>query len=179
MRALAPGLESPHQLGGHLPALLQEDWFAQRFVSGLDEVLSPVFASLDGLECYIDSRLAPEDFLRWLAGWVSVELDERWPLERQRAFVAAAIDLYARRGTVGGLLAHIELVTGGTAVIAESGGVASSQSSGGDLPGETAPRMSIRVAVDDPSAVDPRALDTLVSESKPAHVVHQVEVVKR
>lgn len=178
MRALTRDLKSPHPLGGHLPALLQEDTFAQSFTAGLDEVLCPVFASLDGLECYIDSRLAPEDFLRWLAHWVGVELDERWPVERQRAFVAAAIDLYARRGTVAGLRAHLELVTGGEVTIAESGGAASSQSSGGDLPGQTAPRMSIRVTVADTSAVDPRALDTLVAESKPAHVVHRLEVVK-
>ncbi len=179
MRGLTPGLLSPHPIGLNLPALLQEDSFAQGLVAGLDDVLTPIFATLDSIEAYVDSGLSPDDFLRWIAGWVGVELDERWPEDRRRAVVASAVDLHARRGTVAGLRDHLELVTGGTVLIVESGGARWSQSAGGELPGQTAPRMSIRISADDPAALDLQALDTLVSESKPAHVVHRLEVVQR
>ena len=41
VRGLVDGLASPHPIGALLPALYQEDEFAQRFTSGLDDVLAP------------------------------------------------------------------------------------------------------------------------------------------
>lgn len=69
-RAAVPGLPSRHPIGEQLPALYAEDDFAQRFTAGLDTVLAPVFATLDSLPSYFDPRLAPADFLSWLASWV-------------------------------------------------------------------------------------------------------------
>ena len=57
-------------------------------------------------------------------GWVGTELDDAWPEERRRALVRRAVEIYRVRGTVEGLRAHIELVTGGRVEIVESGGVA-------------------------------------------------------
>jgi phage tail-like protein len=175
-RALVPGLPTPHPLGAHLPALYQEDPFAQALTAGLDEVLSPLFASLDNLVAYHDPDLAPDDFLAWLAGWVGTDLDDTWPEERRRALVRRAVEIYRVRGTMNGLRAHIELVTGGRVEIVESGGVAWSVQSGADMPGQPEPRMTIRVYVDDVAAVDTRALDRLVGASKPAHVIHALEI---
>ena len=76
MRALVPGLATPHPLGTFLPALYQEDRFAQALTSGLDEVLSPLIASLDNLAAYHDPDVAPDDFLAWLGSWVGMELDD-------------------------------------------------------------------------------------------------------
>ncbi len=175
-RALVPGLPTPHALGAHLPAVYQEDAFAQALTAGLDDVLSPIFASLDNLGAYLDPDLAPDDFLAWLAGWVGTELDDAWPEERRRALVRRAVEIYRVRGTVDGLRAHMELVTGGRVEIVESGGVAWSAQSGADMPGQPEPRMTIRVYVDDVSDIDTRALDRLVSASKPAHVIHALEI---
>ena len=44
--------------------------------TGLDQVLAPVFSTLDGLEAYVDPGTAPSDFLDWLASWVGIELDQ-------------------------------------------------------------------------------------------------------
>ncbi|MGA8015621.1 MAG: phage tail protein I [Candidatus Dormiibacterota bacterium] len=176
MRALVPGLTTPHPLGRYLPALFQEDPFALGLVAGLDEVLSPLLSCLDNLSAYIDPALAPDDFLSWLAGWLGVELDDGWPEERRRAILQRAVDLHRMRGTAEGLRLQLELLTGGQVEIAESGGVAWSRESGTEMPGEPQPRMTIRVTVDDMGRVDPRALDRLIAESKPAHVVHQLEV---
>jgi phage tail-like protein len=174
---LSPPAEVPVSIGELLPGVYQEDEFAMRWCAGLDGVLAPVFATLDCLDCYIDPLLAPADFLEWLSGWVGMALDERWPVARRRAVVAHAVELFRARGTVAGLIQHVELATAGRVSVADSGGVAVSVVPGGELPGETVPRMAVRVAVEDPSAVDEQALDILVRAAKPAHVIHRVEVV--
>jgi phage tail-like protein len=179
MRSLVPGLLSPHPLGPSLPAVYQEDAFTQSMLDALDEVIAPVFSTLDNLDAYFDPHLTPDDFLAWLGGWVGITVDETWDVERRREAVARAAELYRMRGTASGLADQVEIQTGGTAEILENGGVAWSVDPGGDLPGSPEPVLVVRVAVDDPKSVDVQRLDTLVAASKPAHVEHRVEVVKR
>jgi phage tail-like protein len=179
MRTDLPGLANPVPLIGLLPSIFHEDPVAQRFCAGLDEVLSPVFATLDCLDAYLDPALAPEDFLEWLTMWVGAALREDWPIARKRALIARTVDLYSRRGTVAGLREEIELHTGGEVQIKETGGIASSQTPAADLPGEAVPRVAVRVIVDDPSLVKFAWIDEIVASSKPAHVMHQLEIVGR
>lgn len=96
-RGAVPGLPSPHPIGEWLPALYAEDDFAQRFTAGLDTVLAPVFATLDNLPAYFQPRLAPADFLGWLASWVAVEADPAWPEEVRRSVVERAVELHRWR----------------------------------------------------------------------------------
>jgi phage tail-like protein len=170
-----PGIESPHPLIEGLPGLYQEDDVSKRWLAALDDVLAPIFLSLDGLPAYLDPALTPEDFLEWLAGWVGVLLDENWPIERRRTFVAQAADLYRLRGTVEGLAAHVRIFTGGDVEIDESGGVSWSAASGGDFPGTPGYRIRVQVS-GAPTAVDAGRLEALVATAKPAHVVHTVDV---
>jgi phage tail-like protein len=176
-RALVPGLLSPHPLGESLPALYQQDEFAQGLVASLDEVMAPLFACLDSQEAYFDPRLSPEDFLHWLAGWVGLVLDEGWPLERRRDLVSQAVRLYRVRGTAAGLRAHLELLTGGTVEIEESGAASWSTDAASPMPGREGFTLLVRIRVDDPAAVGRQRLDALVAAAKPAHVVHRVEVM--
>ena len=178
-RGVVDGLASPHPLGAQLPGLYLEDGFVQRLTEAFDDVLAPVFSTLDSLWAYLDPTLAPPDFLEWLAEWVGVSLDENWPLERRRDLVAGAAGLYARRGTAHALAQQVQLYAGVVPEIEESGGVATSATAGGAVPGLPEPRLVVRVRVPDPSAVDARRLDAIVAESKPAHVPHQVEVLPR
>jgi len=178
MRGPIDGLDTPHPLGAALPGLFQDDDFAQRFTSALDAVLSPVFCTLDNLEAYFDPTLAPRDFVAWLAGWVGLTLDENWPVERQRALIAEAAQLYRWRGTARGLAAHVALYTGTEPEVVDSGGCSWSATPGGSLPGTAEPRVTVRVRVPDPSAVDRRRIDGIVATAKPAHVVHEIEVVQ-
>jgi phage tail-like protein len=176
MRAgVVAGLESPHRLIDGLPGIYQEDDLTQRWTAALDEVLAPVFLALDGLPDYLDPALTPEDFLEWLAGWVGVLLDENWPIERRRTFVAQAADLYRLRGTRAGLAAHVHIFSGGDVEIQDSGGVAWSATSGGAFPGSPGYRVRVRVrgAL---ASVDQGRLAALVASAKPAHVIHSVEV---
>ena len=178
-RALVPGLETARPLASTLPSLLQEDDFCVRLTSAFDEALAPVVATLDCFGTYLDPRLAPQDFVDWLAGWVGVETDETWPPERRRNFVAEAIDVYHQRGTRAGLVRHIELYSGVVPSVEESGGCTWSQEAGGDLPGSPQPRLAVRVELDEPGHVDAAVVDRIVRSSRPAHVPHEVHVLIR
>lgn len=177
MRGTVPGLPTAVPLSAMLPGIYQEDPFTVRFVSGFDDVLAPVLSTLDCLAAYFDPSLAPEDFLAWLAGWVGLELDESWPVSRQRAAIAHAAQMYRMRGTVSGLRDNLEVLTGGRVQVADSGGVGWSATPGAAFPGQGQPRLAVRVSVADPAAVSVSAVDAVVSAAKPAHVVHRVEVV--
>ena len=175
MRGLVEGLESPRPMGSELPSLFQDDVLAQRLTAALDEILAPVFWTLDSFPAYLDPRLAPADFVEWLAGWVGIALDENWPLERQRDLVGRAGDLYRRRGTVKALVEIVELYVGVEPTVEESGGGSWSATAGAELPGEATPRLVVRLrgATD----VDLRRLGAIVADARPANVPFELEVV--
>ena len=178
MRGTVDILSTPHPMGPAMPAVYQEDPFAQSFLGALDTVLAPVVGTLDNFDSYLDPYLAPDDFLGWLATWVGMTIDDSWTSERRRQVVARAVELYRLRGTATGLAEQIEIHTGGTVEIIENGGTAWSIDAGGELPGSPKPLLVVRIVVDDPKAVDGGRIDALVAAAKPAHVEHRVEIVK-
>ncbi|HEY0638296.1 MAG TPA: phage tail protein [Pseudonocardiaceae bacterium] len=165
-------------IGTMLPSVYQtEDEFLMRFTSGLDDVIAPVVSTLDCLSAYVDPMLAPPDFLDWLGNWVGLEATfGDSDVARMRLAVAEAVRLFRLRGTPAGLRAHLELLTGGQVRIADSGGVAVSTTPNAELPGEDTPRLAVRVTGADPSVAP--LVEAVVRASKPAHVVHAVEVVQ-
>lgn len=178
-RGLVPRLDTPAPIGPALPALFQDDSFAQRLASAFDDALAPIFSTLDNLEAYLDPWLAPEDFLDWLGSWVGLGLDETLSLERRRTLVAHAHELFRLRGTARGLRSHVETFTGGTVEIEDSGAVVTSTTPDAALPGSPNYALLVRVMVDDPGSVNRARLEALVSAAKPAHLTHRVEIVKR
>ncbi|MGE3621850.1 MAG: phage tail protein [Acidimicrobiia bacterium] len=178
-RGTIPELRSAVPLATLLPAIFQEDEMACRLTAGFDAVLAPVISVLDNLAAYVDPGEAPDDHVDWLAGWVGLAVDENWPIERRRALVTRAVDMYRHRGTARGLQAELELYTGGTVDVGESGGVTTSRTPGGPIPGEEEPRLAVRITVDDPSTLNRAGIEALVRSAKPAHVVHHVEIVSR
>ena len=177
MRGHVDGLASPHDLGPTLPALYLDDLFAQRFISAFDDVLAPIYSSLDCLPAYLDPWLAPEDFVDWLSVWVGAVIDGTWDTERRRASVAHAAELYR-------LARHLARARGADrADHRRRGGDRRERRIGLELQsGRADARLAgavalVRVTVDDPSSVDIGRLDLLVAEAKPAHVPrhHRVE----
>jgi len=179
MRGHVPGLGTPYPIATMLPAFMQEDQFVVRLTSGLDDVVAPVISVLDCLDAYVDPRLAPDDFLDWLAAWVGAPLDDHWGDERRRTSVLAAASLHRMRGTPEGVRAVVALATGGDVEIVEPGGTSVSTSPTPDAAGDSADALLVRIAVDDPADVRLFALDELVTACKPAHLPHTIEVVKR
>ncbi|GAA0261859.1 phage tail protein [Saccharothrix mutabilis subsp. mutabilis] len=176
MRTGGPTLPTPHPLADRLPAVYLEDEFTQRFLAALDEVLAPVFTALDGFAGYLDPKVAPEDFLDWLAHWVALDVGEGWSVLQRRALVANAVQLHRWRGTRRGLIAHVRLLTGGQVEVVDSGGCTSSDRPGAPLPDTGPARVVVRVRVADPGAVDRVRLSAAIAAAVPAHVVVELEV---
>ena len=188
MRSGAAPLVNPHPIAETLPGVYRDAWiderrrtarepFGTRFLSALDEVLAPVLATLDNLDAYLDADTTPEDFLAWLGEWVAASVDAGWSEDRRRAFVGQAAELYRRRGTALGLHDHVQIHTGGVVEIVENGASSWSAKPDGKLPGSPEPVVVVRVTVDDPASIDKTKLERIVQTSKPAHVVHRVEIL--
>lgn len=172
-RGMIEGLESPHPLGMLLPAVLQDDEFAQRLVAGLDGVVAPVFSTLDNIDTYFDPQLTPADFLPWLAGWLGAEIDPAWPEQRTRDLLSRIADLHSKRGTVAGLREAIALQTGSQPSVTDSGGASWSSVPGGEMPGFAEAVVTVRAK---PDGVDQSRIEALVAEGTPAHVARHVVV---
>jgi phage tail-like protein len=170
-------LPSAHPLAELLPAVYLEDDLARRFVAGLDPLLAPVYLTLDCLEAYLDPRLAPADFLPWLASWVGLELDETLPEDRRRALVAGAAALHHAHGTRAGLVRVLELATGGAVELHESGGSRWSAVPGADPPGADEPHLHVAVRVAPGSGITAEQVERLVRDVRPAHLPFTVEVL--
>jgi phage tail-like protein len=173
------GTDSPHPLGLLLPRLYLEDPFALALCAGLDCVLAPAAVAMDCIEAYFDPRLTPSDFLEWLAAWVGLSLDQNWSEEQRRALLTRAGELYKWQGTVRGVIEHIRLYTGAEPELQDSGGVGWSTTPGAPLPGKAAPELRVEVAVGPHDDVDASRVEAIVVAAKPAHVAHDIKVVRR
>jgi phage tail-like protein len=166
----------PKPLAATLPSVLQEDDFCVRLTMAFDDALAPILSTLDCLTAYFDPSLAPPDFVDWLAGWVGLEIDETWPMERRRTLVREAIDLYRIRGTTTGLARHVALYAGVQPEINESGGCGWSREPGTPLPGSPVPSLTVHLRLADPSNVDPSVVERIVRSCRPAHIPQDVRV---
>jgi phage tail-like protein len=177
MRAAVPGLPTPYPLIRYLPAIYADDQFAVRLTGALDQVLAPVINTIDCVHSYLDPMLAPEDFVRWLAGWFGVVLDESWSIPAQRRLVTEAVELYRMRGTMTGLRRHLEAVVDGEVFITESGSVSISVRPRPDPPVDVRHWVHVRVRPEPGATVSEAAIEAVIRAAKPVHVVHVLEVV--
>jgi phage tail-like protein len=102
----------------HLPALFRADPSAGRFLLAFEAVLSglPGADGTTGLEQtigrtaeYLDPQSLDEEFLPWLAGWVSLSLRADWPVRAKQRFIGEIVPLYRKRGTKAGLKRMLEI----------------------------------------------------------------------
>lgn len=177
MRSLDESLLSPHPLGRMLPGIFLDDDLTQRFTQGLDAVLSSVLCTLDNLDSYFDADLTPEDFLRWLSGWVGLVTDSLHSIPDRRQMIKRVVELYRWRGTAEGLRNHISLVFGITPEIKETGGVSYSPEPRSVGSAFEPAEVVVIVRVQNPAAFQRDVLEAFVEANKPAHVVHRVEVL--
>ncbi|SMF03060.1 phage tail protein domain-containing protein [Tistlia consotensis] len=81
--------------------------FLDRFLGIFDRGLRDLEATVDDQAALFDPRSTPaepgRDMLSWLATWVGVTLDKRWPVARRRRLLRSAARLFACRGTWPGL----------------------------------------------------------------------------
>jgi phage tail-like protein len=103
----------------YLPAVFVRDEVMGRFLSLFESFWRPIDLQIESLPFYFDPALAPPEFLHWLASWIDLALDDRWPLDRRRALLRSAFSIYRKRGTRQGLQEYLEIYTGGQVQIVE------------------------------------------------------------
>jgi phage tail-like protein len=179
-RGTVRGLPVAQPIVTQLPGIYQDGMFIREFTAGLDEVLAPAVATLDCLHAYVDPSVAPADFVTWLGGWVGVALEEDWPLDRRRRFVAAAADLYARRGTFHALADEVAIYSGGVATVSDPGAVHTSRmpTTSEQRAGRRPADRTVRVTVDVPTGtgVSWAGLQALIRDAVPAHLPVEIEL---
>lgn len=103
----------------YLPGIYQDDELMARFLMLFESFWAPVEKQIDVMHYYFDPYMTTPEFLPWLASWLGLALDERWPDEKKRQLLASAIELYRMRGTKEGLRKYLEIYTGGRIHITE------------------------------------------------------------
>jgi phage tail-like protein len=163
----------------YLPTPYQDDGFMGRFLLIFESILSPIEQTIDGVASYFDPRLAPADWLPWLASWMGIELDENWPIERRRQLIARGAELLRIQGTRRGLREHIELYAGQPPLIVENfSGLRLGQDGLMGVNarlGEPQPH-SIDVTVIAERVLDERVLRGIIETHKPAHVGYTLQI---
>ena len=165
----------------YLPGPYQGDSFMGRFLLIFESILAPIEQTIDMLAAHMDPALTSPELLPWLAGWVGLELDDNWPIDRRRELVRWAVRLYRWRGTRRGLREHLRVYTGRTPLIVENfDGLRLGQD--GAI-GENATLAELRrnyltvtVLADHPDQIDERIIRQIIEFQKPAHVGYSFEI---
>jgi len=115
MRAEHPS----HDYVSRLPRTYSRDpaaaSFLLRYLAIFDGVLGDLDARSADRQALLDPYAAPQEILSWLAGFLGLVLDERWPVPVRRQLIAEAACLFRFRGTVRGLEKFLEIVIGSEA----------------------------------------------------------------
>lgn len=93
--------------------------FLRRYLAMADGTLSELASRSDARRTLVDPAATPEEALPWLASFLGLALDERWPPARRRALIAEGTRLFRVRGTVPGLRRFLELCVGAPIVVIE------------------------------------------------------------
>ncbi|EAR22005.1 phage tail protein [Nitrococcus mobilis] len=112
-----------HDLLRRLPRLYSRDPPAAEFLRRYLAIFEGAWQDLESRafarRALLDPHSAPPELLPWLAGFVGLVLDERWPVERSRVLIEEAIWLFRFRGTVPGLKRFLALYLGRDVILIE------------------------------------------------------------
>ncbi|WP_225830062.1 phage tail protein I [Streptomyces sp. NK08204] len=104
------------------PAFRQDpaaDDFTERFLSLFDATFADLDRVIERYPALLDPAGVPEGVLPWLAGLLGLSFEAGWDARTRRALLAAAPELYRRRGTPWALREAVRIVFGVTPVIDE------------------------------------------------------------
>ena len=175
---LSPITGRPELLAPLLGEPLSSDPFLRRLLAIFEPALWPVVETLDSFAAYLDPYTTSEEFLRWLASWLDLALDETWESDRRRRLVASAVVMYRWRGTKRGMLEYLTAYLGTVPEVideAERVEVADEPLVGGE---PIAPMFRVIVNGPAPEAELSR-LRAIVELAKPAHAGYRIEVRTR
>ncbi|MCG0288576.1 phage tail protein I [Streptomyces sp. PSAA01] len=106
-----------------LPPAFREDPvaddFTERFLSLFDATLAQLDRVIERYPALLDPAGVPDRVLPWLAGLLGLSFEAGWDARTRRELLAAAPELYRRRGTPWALRKAVSIVFGVTPVIDE------------------------------------------------------------
>jgi len=191
-----------------LPAHWQRDdgarRFLQRFLALVERVNTGIEARFEAFIRDLHPDAVPSELVDWLGALIDLAFDPSWPLERRRALLAAAMELYRLRGTPEGIRRYVEIYTGRAPVVLESylgrpgrspflgvPGVvlgcnvqlcacAPDKTPDAELYERYAHRFTVAAPLPDPcdAEVMQAVVERIVEVNKPAHTAHTVEIVQ-
>jgi len=155
-----------------LPGIYHDSDFLGRFLLIFEHILSPVDRTITNIPEYFDPGITPPEYVQWLASWVGIALDGRWPEERQREVVRKAPELFRWRGTRRGMEQFIQLYTGSTPEIDQPTlrEIAADRS--------RAFRFSVRVRVPRSAALSRQLVESIIELEKPAFAACSLEWIE-
>ena len=168
----------------YLPSLYADSDFMGRFLMIFESVLGPIQNVVDNVSYHFDPDLTPQEFLPWLASWVDVVLDESWPVERRRALVSSAVELYQWRGTRRGMREYLRVYTGvEPSITEESGGFPLNDYSRLGLNTALGSGQhnvfTVTLEMDDPDSLNVQHIKKIIEAEKPAHAAYRLEIKQR
>ncbi|HEX7241271.1 MAG TPA: phage tail protein [Longimicrobiaceae bacterium] len=93
--------------------------FLRRYLALFDGLLHELESRAAARDLLLDPHGTPEDMLPWLASFLGLTLDDRWPVHSRRTLVSEAAWLFRFRGTVAGLRRFLEIYLEQPVVILE------------------------------------------------------------
>jgi phage tail-like protein len=120
LRAEHPG----HDLLRKLPKVFSRDPaqgdFLRRYLAILEGFLGDADARGAERATLLSPFAAPDELLPWLASFMGLLLDERWPNAKRRLLLSEIANLWRAKGTVCGLTRFLEIYLGVRPVIVEA-----------------------------------------------------------
>ncbi|GAA3405702.1 phage tail protein [Paenibacillus hodogayensis] len=100
----------------HLPPIYREDpdgsGFLERFLAIFGTFFDEMEEKIDKISSSLDPDSVSGSYLKWLSGWLALDVADGWEEERVRALMTQAPELYKLRGTRQGLARMLHIYTG-------------------------------------------------------------------
>lgn len=158
-------------LVGQLPVGMLDDDFFVRFTSLFEAVATTFLQGADNIPNIVDPYVTPRPCIGWLGSWLGVHsIDSSLDEQLQRRMLRQASQGLAWRGTKRGLQQFLEVITGSSVTIEESGGIVRE----GEAADDRGP--FVRVLVESIGTLAPADFVALVADEIPANVRYELFV---
>jgi phage tail-like protein len=113
--------------------------FLRRYLALFDGLLNGLETRAAFREVLLDPFGTPEEMLPWLASFLGLTLDTRWPVQARRTLISEVAWLFRFRGTIPGLSRFLEIYLGEPVILLEHYRL---RGMGGAILGESGPVQS-------------------------------------